>query len=307
MKAIIILALLALCAAHMRVKEEPLITKSALEIQSLESSFETYSFEEHPFKNWTKSQIQQLLGLSTLSLKDTSTIEYKTELSSDLPEHFDSREQWPDCIHEIRNQGHCGSCWAHAASEVLSDRFCIASNGQVNVVLSPQDMVSCDWFDHGCNGGILTTSWVYLKYFGIVTDDCKPYVSGDGKVPWCPLLKSQCTNSNVEYKKYKASTFYSLASIDEIKRNIFEKGPVETGFMVYSDFMNYKGGIYRKSGSASMLGGHAVKIIGWGRENETEYWIVANSWGTSWGENGHFRIAFKECGIENCIAGDPKL
>ncbi len=307
MKAIIILAFLGLCAAHMRGSEDSFITQSYLDQQKLETSFETFSFEEHPFKNWSKSELQGLLGLSPLSLKDTSDVAYNFDLTVDLPEHFDSREQWPDCIHEIRNQGHCGSCWAHAASEVLSDRFCIASQGKVNVVLSPQDMVSCDYLDHGCNGGILTTSWVYLEYFGIVTDACKPYVSGDGKVPSCPLFKSQCANSNVEYKKYKASTYYSLSSIDAIKRNIFEKGPVETGFSVYSDFMNYKGGVYKKTASASMLGGHAVKIIGWGNEDNTEYWIVANSWGPAWGENGNFRIAFRECGIENCIAGDPKL
>ena len=55
----------------------------------------------------------------------------------DIPESFDAREEWPDCIHPIRNQGHCGSCWAFAGSEVLSDRFCIASYGKINVVLSP--------------------------------------------------------------------------------------------------------------------------------------------------------------------------
>jgi cathepsin B len=307
MKAIIILAFLGLCAAHMRENEEPFVTKSFVDQQKFVSSFETYTFEEHPFKNWSKSELQGLLGLSPLSLRDTSKIVYNFDMSRDLPENFDSREQWPECIHPIRDQGHCGSCWAHAASEVLSDRFCIASQGKINVVLSPQDFVSCDWLDHGCNGGILTTSWVFLEYFGLVTDDCKPYVSGNGKVPWCPLTKSQCTAPNVEYKKYKASTYYSLSSIDEIKRNLYEKGPVETGFTVYSDFMNYKSGIYKKSASASVLGGHAVKIVGWGKENDTEFWIVANSWGTTWGENGHFRIAFRECGIENCIAGDPKL
>ncbi len=73
--------------------------------------------------------------------------------------------------------------------------------------------------------------------------------------------------------------------------------------------MNYKGGVYRKTAGAKMLGGHAVKIIGWGKEDttNTEYWIVSNSWGTTWGEDGNFRSAFGECGIENCIAGDPQL
>lgn len=66
-------------------------------------------------------------------------------------------------------------------------------------------------------------------------------------------------------------------------------GPVETGFTVYSDFMSYRGGIYEQN-SYSALGGHAVKIVGWGVEDGTDYWIVANSWGPSWGEEGFFRI-----------------
>jgi len=284
-----------------------MITSESLDEKRSEASFEMYSYEEHPFKDWSESEIKSLLGLSTLSLRDVKDETYSLEDVSDLPEHFDSREQWPECIHPIRDQGHCGSCWAHAASEVLSDRFCIASNNTINVILSPQDFVSCDWFDHGCNGGILTTSWMYLRFFGLVTDECKPYTSGDGKVAWCPLLKSKCTVDGVEYKKYKASTFYGLTKIEEIKRNIYTNGPVETGFSVYDDFMSYKSGVYKKTASAKMLGGHAVKIVGWGKENDTEYWIVANSWNTTWGENGFFRIAFGECGIENCIAGDPSL
>lgn len=289
---------------------ESFVTSEGLDSLKNSASFEVYGIEQHPFKKHTVGEIKSLLGLSSISLKDTSNIpEFDAFSVSDdtLPENFDSRVQWPECIHPIRDQGKCGSCWAHAASEVLSDRFCIASNKTINVVLSPQDMVSCDWFDHGCNGGILSTSWMYLRLFGIVSDDCKPYTSAAGKVEWCPLTKSACTNQSATYKKYKAKNFYYLSTIEKIKRNIMEKGPIETGFSVYSDFINYKSGIYKKSSDAHMLGGHAVKIIGWGKEDTTEYWIVANSWTENWGENGYFRIAFRECGIENVIAGDPSL
>jgi cathepsin B len=309
MKVLLLLALVGLgvCSEFMRQNEKALITVEYLEKQKVESPFEVYSYETHPFRGWSESQLKSLLGLSTRSLKDTSNVEYDINAVNDLPEKFDSRNQWPECIHDIRDQGHCGSCWAHAASEVLSDRFCIASKGKINVVLSPQDMVSCDYFDMGCNGGIPTASWLFLRLFGIVSDSCKPYTSGDGKVEWCSPFSSKCTAAGHEYKKYKAKSFYSLSSIDAIKKSIHQNGPVETGFSVYDDFINYKSGIYKKGSNASFLGGHAVKIVGWAKENGVEHWIVANSWNTTWGEQGYFRIAFRECGIENCIAGDPLL
>jgi cathepsin B len=71
---------------------------------------------------------------------------------------------------------------------------------------------------------------------------------------------------------------------------------METGFTVYEDFMNYKSGVYKHQ-TGSQLGGHAVKIVGWG----DGYWIVANSWGTSWGEKGFFNIAFGNCGIDSAV------
>lgn len=78
---------------------------------------------------------------------------------------------------------------------------------------------------------------------------------------------------------------------------------METGFTVYEDFMSYKDGVYKhKTGNA--LGGHAVKIVGWG----DGYWIVANSWGTGWGMKGFFNIAFGECGIDSAVyACAPQL
>jgi cathepsin B len=60
------------------------------------------------------------------------------------PTNFDARTQWPNYIHAVRDQQQCGSCWAFGASEAFSDRIAIATNGKINVVLSPEDLVSCD-------------------------------------------------------------------------------------------------------------------------------------------------------------------
>ncbi|EFC49937.1 predicted protein, partial [Naegleria gruberi] len=221
-----------------------------------------------------------------------------------LPESFDSREKWPTCIHPIRNQEQCGSCWACKnlfiqSSEVLSDRFCIASGGKVNVVLSPQDLVSCNWYNAGCDGGILWAAWIYLKHTGIVTDQCLPYSSGNGVAPSCPKYCNG-TSTPIDSVKYKAKDWYEVGSIAEkIMNEIATNGPVQSGFSVYQDFMSYKSGVYTHQ-TGSFLGGHAIKIVGWGVENNVKYWLVANSWGPDWGLNGLFKIkrGDNECGIE---------
>jgi len=87
-------------------------------------------------------------------------------------------------------------------------------------------------------------------------------------------------------------------------QEIFSNGPVETAFTVYDDFVTYKSGIYQRQ-SGDELGGHAVKIIGWGISSGTKFWIAANSWNADWGENGFFRIirGTNECGFEDLVNG----
>ena len=86
-------------------------------------------------------------------------------------------------------------------------------------------------------------------------------------------------------------------------------GPVETAFDVFSDFLNYKSGVYQHV-TGNLLGSHAVKILGWGVENGTPYWLAANSWNTDWGDKGFFKIlrGRNECHFEyEIVAGLPKV
>jgi len=75
---------------------------------------------------------------------------------------------------------------------------------------------------------------------------------------------------------------------------------METGFQVYQDFFSYKGGVYHHV-TGKLAGGHAVKIVGWGSEAGTDYWICANSWGNKWGEDGFFRIEVGDSGIDESV------
>merc|ERR1712050_564138 len=115
-----------------------------------------------------------------------------------LPSSFDATTQWAGLVHPIRNQERCGSCWAFSASEVLSDRFAIAS-GKPSPVLSAEDMVSCDTGDMGCNGGMLGHAWKYLTSTGIVTDSCFPYTAGRGKA-------AECATECVDFEEFTRTT-----------------------------------------------------------------------------------------------------
>merc|ERR1712151_255004 len=133
---------------------------------------------------------------------------YASIANESIPASFDATTQWAGLIHPIRNQERCGSCWAFSASEVLSDRVAIATK-KASPVLSPEDMVSCDKSDMGCQGGTLPTAWTYLKSTGIVTDTCLPYAAGNGTAPACP---STCVSSE-PFTRQKASSSYAINGV----------------------------------------------------------------------------------------------
>jgi len=227
------------------------------------------------------------------------------KLSAGLPETFDPFSAWPaGCVGAIRNQGNCGSCWAFSAVETLADRFCIWSSGSVQVVLSPQDLVSCDHEDQcgGCAGGSEGGAWGWMMNPGVVPESCFPY---EGTNAPCP---SSCP-SGQSIVLYKASNAYAVAA-SAMTSEIAAHGPVQACFEVYADLVHYAGGVYQHT-SGGALGGHCVKIIGWGVLNGVPYWTVANSWGTGWGPYGGFfkiRRGVNECGIEgNVVGGYPSM
>ncbi|UYV74043.1 CTSB [Cordylochernes scorpioides] len=280
------------------------------------------------------------------------------DVVSDLPDTFDSRKQWPNCkrIGEIRDQGSCGSCWAFGAVEAMSDRLCIASNGQYQNDVSSQDLLTCcsscgfgqmDLNHYSmaycrCSGGFPGSAWDYWENNGLVTgglygsnDGCQPYsikpcehhtkgkrppCSGEGNTPKCVNMCEKSYNKSYSSDKsyeglnleilISGKSSYSVPSPQEqIMTEIYQNGPVEGAFTVYSDFPNYKSGVYQHH-SSEVLGGHAIKILGWGTENGTPYWLVANSWNSDWGDKGFFKIlrGQNECGIEDeIVAGIPKI
>jgi len=292
-------------------------------------------------KNFEKNDLHRVVKmLGVKKSYDTPKLPLLVhEVPANLPAEFDARKQWPKCqtIGEVRDQGACGSCWAFGAVEAMSDRYCIASNGKIpNLQISAEDLVSCcqGFFScgFGCNGGQPGAAWQYWVDTGLVSGGlynssvgCRPYSIAScehhttGSKPPCgdsvdtPSCTQKCVDSfQGDYKSdlHFGAKAYSIANdVQQIQTEIMTNGPVEADFTVYADFPNYKSGVYVQN-SDDALGGHAIKILGWGTENNVDYWLVANSWNPDWGDKGYFKIrrGTDECGIEDDInAGTPKL
>ena len=127
---------LTLVLANHSHNEEKLITKETIKQLKTKATFQVIDYNHHPFKDFTKYQIINKLGLLRSSKRIQIKIVYGAPTG--LPAAFNSAQKWPNCIHPIRDQESCGFCWAFAASEVLSDRFCIATKETTNVILSPR-------------------------------------------------------------------------------------------------------------------------------------------------------------------------
>jgi len=241
----------------------------------------------------------------------------------DIPDTFDARTAWPKCsvIGEVRDQGGCGSCWAFGAAEVISDRICVASKGATNIMYSAEDILSCcHQCGNGCNGGFPLAAMDFYATEGVVTGGlygdtktCRPYtlkpcehhVPGDrppctegGKTPKCQHKCQNAYDKKYANDKNTGQRGYSVPA-SHMQQEIMTFGPIESGFTVYSDFPTYKSGVYKHT-TGKALGGHAIKIMGWGTENGEDYWLVMNSWNSDWGDHGTFKIARgkNECGIE---------
>ncbi|CAG9313968.1 unnamed protein product [Blepharisma stoltei] len=221
-----------------------------------------------------------------------------------IPASFDSRQKWPNCIHTVQNDEGCDGGWAYSATGVLADRFCIATNGTVNVVLSPGFLLVCiiDPIIMNCNGGTDDAAWQFLSKSGTVTEECVPYHIWSADDP-CP---NHC-NDHSKFVYYKASNVKKYSNPSSMQAAILAGGPIETHLKLYEDLLTYKGGIYIHT-TGKHIGHTSVKVVGWGNQGGTNYWIAQNVWGTLWGLKGYFWIAFGQCEVDtNAIAGDPKI
>jgi cathepsin B len=238
-----------------------------------------------------------------LKLKDSGSM--PADAARDLPVFFSWRKKMPECVGPIEDQGECGACWAFSSAGVLSDRLCIHSKGEVKQRLAPQELVNCNYENYGCEGGYLMSSMDYLMTEGSVNQKCMPYV---GTTETCTYRCADGTMDDFQRYYCKPGTLTISTTYDEIKRDLMDNGPVMVGLTMYEDFMNYESGIYRYA-AGQEVGGHAMKLIGWGYDDQLGlYWELQNQWTTDWGEEGFVKILHGEIGIDSIsISCGPDL
>lgn len=205
---------------------------------------------------------------------------------------------------------YCGSCWAFATTSALADRFHILQGPNYNPIsLSAQAVVNCQPGGGSCHGGNPLDVYEFAYLHGIPDDTCQQYMSRDSHSDLCsplqicqncvPPIPKENEDGRVRcfpitrFTNYFVEQYGTVTGADKMKSEIYLRGPIECALEVTQSFHEYTGGIYEEYKQEWYLN-HAVSIVGFGIENDVEFWIVRNSWGTYWGEEGYFRIRMHE-------------
>lgn len=200
-------------------------------------------------------------------------------------------------VNAIKNQGQCGSCWAFSTIAALEAAHAIAGNPLVS--LSEQQLVDCStsFGNHGCNGGWMDYAFEYIKSKGSELESVYPYTARDGS---CKFNAQKVITKDTGYVDVPKNNNQQLV-------NAVQKTVVSVAIDAYG-IMSYNSGIF--NGECGTALNHGVAAVGFGTQQGTDFWIVRNSWGTSWGEEGYFRMVRQtgagKCGI-NMAASYPTV
>jgi C1A family cysteine protease len=199
---------------------------------------------------------------------------------------------WRDkhVVSPIRDQGQCGSCWAFSGTSTVESAVAIKTGELYD--LSEQESVDCStlkngYTNMGCNGGMYDTMWKYVKANGgICSEDSYPYTSGTTK------KTGTCQKTCTPIEETKVSNYVTVKTgSDDALMSALNIEPVSIAIEADTkSFQLYKSGVYTDYEGCGTTLDHAVVLVGYGSCSDGDYYILRNSWGTGWGENGYMRI-----------------
>ncbi|KAH3868045.1 procathepsin L-like [Dreissena polymorpha] len=238
-----------------------------------------------------------MLGLRMEPSDEATDTEQSSSASSDdlsyLPREVDWRSK--GYVTPVKNQKHCGSCYAFSAMGSLEGQH-FRSTG-ILVSLSEQNIVDCSsnnkYHNKGCTGGTMNKAFNYvIDNGGVDTEESYPY---EAEVSEC-RYKTEGRGATV--RSYHVIT---RGSELELQRAVAVKGPVSIGIDVHDmHFRYYRTGVYQSGFCSSTHLNHGVLVVGFGTNEGDDFWIVKNSWGSSWGDDGYIKMARNKdnmCGV----------
>ncbi|KAK7605322.1 hypothetical protein V9T40_007180 [Parthenolecanium corni] len=227
-----------------------------------------------------------------LSKSKRDSIEYRPPFNAPVPDSIDWRKL--GAVTPVKDQLDCGSCWAFSSTGALEGQY-FRKTGKL-ISLSEQNLIDCSgpYGNQGCDGGLQVLAFLYIDFNkGIDTEQSYPYEAKDGDCRYSP-------------SKFGASDkgYISVPQTNEtiLKSAVAFEGPVAVGVDASNPhFMYYESGVMYSDTCSSISLDHAVLIVGYGTtEKGEDYWLVKNSWGKTWGEQGYIRMSRNRnnnCGI----------
>merc|ERR1712198_193468 len=246
----------------------------------------TYTVGINQFADLTNEEfVQQFTGFKAMDNLPESSV----EIVGERPAEIDWREK--GAVTPVKNQGQCGSCWAFSTTGTIEGAYFLKTGNLVSV--SEQNLVDCSTKNYGCNGGNPYMALLFtIQQGGIDTEESYPY---QARQHTCRFDEN---NVGAEITGAKR---ISYGSEEDLQNAIGEIGPISVAIDAsHSSFQLYESGVYNEPYCSSYRLDHGVLAVGYGSEDGQDYYIVKNSWGTSWGLDGYIKMARNSnnmCGI----------